>query len=215
MKPMDIFVEKQARDRSYDSANSRSLSREVNNICRRERLDQSKTLTTKDKMSLASASIMLGSPFFLFSLGTTFAVVDEYDRMVNDKMGQAKNQKRTAGIIQDAEVADQCEKKVLVAAASGPMLMSLDFVGKVTQTKQQDGRCQRKDQAVFSDSSRNTISNFLAGDQSWLTARKLLKQKFLLMDQVEKVNGHAEFSLVAGLIAQIEILDKALKKLGC
>lgn len=45
-------------------------------------------------------------------------------------------------------------------------------------------------------------------------ASKLIKQKMALQDHLEKLNGEQSYHLYCRVSAQIELLDKALKKLG-
>jgi hypothetical protein len=219
MKALDLFVEKQAGDRQCDFSSSRSLSREINGLPLRDYIEQNKTLSVRDKMSIASASLALGSPFFLFSLGATFAMVDEYDRLKEDDLlnggqGRRRHPLKAAqelSALLDGETKIFCETITPLSIMTGSLELSERRAGK---KKPKFG--QRKDQSVFSsDELRVDNGKFLVEDRSWLKANKVMKKKFFLEDELERVNGKAEFSLVAGIIAQIERLDKELKGLGC
>lgn len=50
--------------------------------------------------------------------------------------------------------------------------------------------------------------------KSWLKAEVLLKRKQSLLDHMERVRGKEQFGAYAGLAAKLEVLDKALKRMG-
>ncbi len=219
MRPLDLFVEKQAGDSSVDFSSNRPLSREINGIPMRDYIEQNKTLSVRDKMSIASASLALGSPFFLLSLGATFAMVDEYDRLKEDDLiygGQARRRHPVKAAMElsallDSETRVFCETITPLSIMSGSLELSERRAGK---KKTKFG--ERNDQSVFaSDELRVDNGKFLVEDKSWLKASKVMKKKFFLEDELERVNGKAEFSMVAGIIAQIDRLDRELKSLGC
>jgi len=217
MRALDLFVERQACDRSIDSRASRSLSREVNDISMRERLEQAKTLSTHDKLSLASASLALGSPFFLLGMGATFAIFDECDarRQREIMHGSGHGHKRPLNASEDMSMVKPLAASGMKEIAAGATFLSLDLsAGRFLPDRKGIGP-KRRDQAVFSDRRQRANGRFLVEGSGWLKAGQLLKQKFFLMGAVEKSSGREPFSLIAGLIAQIEILDKALKRLGC
>ncbi len=217
MRPLDLFVEKQLCDRSVDQSSSRILSKEVNKINWKDWVEQSKTISTRDKMSLASASIILGSPFFLMTLGATFAVMDEID---NQRVDSELNRLfrpgvRTLAASQELTAEQELDAKIFGDALSPAAVLTLDQIIE-RATKPGRAKGDRLDQSVFTtDERRNYNSGFLSNQRNWLKASKVLKQKLILEDELERVNGLADFSLVAGIIANIELLNKDLKHLGC
>src|SRR3990167_2858569 len=201
----DLFVEKQACDRSVDSGAGRALSREVNDICHREGLSRNQGMTSQDKMALSSLSIVFGSPLLLFGLGTTFAIMDdcEFRHRTKELSSRSSNNQGRFGLRKGA-VLEPEKDKVL-----GPRLpIALMSIDASEASKGKTAKDKRKDQAVFEDKRQN--QRFLFASKNWLGVSKLVKQKQVLLDQVEKLNRGSQLSLVSSLRSQIEVLDKAL-----
>lgn len=219
MRPMDLFVERGAGDRSCDFQSSRALSREIDGMTVREWMERSKSLSTNDKMSIASASIMLGSPFFLLSLGATFAIVDECDnnRIENELNRRYRWSLPGSRAVEPLSSSGTLESKLLSNWMAPGAAFALDYQSSGTANKKRKSEAGLpSDQAVFSAQySRNCQNSEVVEEKSWLKASKVLKQKFFLEDELERVNGQADFSLVAAIVSQIEKLDKELARLGC
>ncbi|MBI4532334.1 MAG: hypothetical protein HY711_00180, partial [Candidatus Melainabacteria bacterium] len=156
-------------------------------------------------------SIVFGSPLILFGLGTTFAIMDdcEFKDRTKDlsRRSQLNGQRRfglTKGVVLETEKDKVLEPRLPLA------LMSIDInqagKGKTSKPK-------RQDQAVFEDKRQN--QRFLFASKNWLEVSRLVKQKQLLLDQMEKLNKGSQLRLVSSLLSQIEVLDKALKRMGC
>jgi hypothetical protein len=211
MRPLDLFIEKQACDRSMDAGASRALSREVDDLCQKEGLDRKQILSGQDKLGLTAAGLLVGSPFMLFGLGVTFAMFDEMDfrrdLRAREELLARRNPLRK-GDDDDETKKDKLKPFKPEISAS---LLAMDLQsGKTLRDKQV--KRPKSDQAVFSDSKRN--KPFLSASHDWLKVNKLAKRKQFLLEEIERVNKGQQLSLVSNLLTQIEVLDKALKRLG-
>lgn len=219
MKPLDLFTEKNAGDHGLDHSSSRSLSRELNGLSIRDWKEQSRTLTTKDKMSIASASIALGSPFFLLSIGATFALFDECDnRRIDEQLDRLTGAHRhPMAACPDLAAVDELQSSKHLDESMFPLAWLTADKNNFETSKPKKKKGDWSDQSIFIHDDDRRIDNcsFLAPPKDWLRTDKVLKQKFWLEDELERVNGIGEFSMVAGIIAEIERLDKELKRLGC
>jgi hypothetical protein len=218
MRPIDLFVERDLCDRNVDFSSSRTFSRELNGLTVREWMEQSRQLSTQDKMSIASASIALGSPFFLLSLGAAFAFIDACDnnRIEKELDELTRGHRQPLKVSKDLETARQLDGNFTRAAVVPLSLMSMEMAIKRSTKPKKEIAERNNDQAVFSKNThRGDNCKFLVEDRSWMKASKVLKTKFFLQTELEKANGKAEFSMIAGIAAQIDKLDKELKRLGC
>ena len=214
MRSLDLYMEKQLCDRGMDNAASRAFSREVDEINKQARLEQEKTLSGRDKLALASTSIALGSPFMLFGLGTTFAILDEFDYLRRSRSPEELQNRRLRelnvrrGFVPPKEEEQRKLRPDMLPCA----LMSAEMqVGQPAKKKRSPLR--RTEQAVFSASRDNRP--FLAAGKSWLEASRLVKKKQMLLDLMERLRGQQSLSAVSKLLSKIELLDKVLKRLGC
>lgn len=214
MRALDLFVERQVIDRSIDCQAKTTLSREANEANCRDHLVLGSGFTPQDKVAIASASIMLGSPFLLFGLGTTFAIIDECDfqrqnrQMKTGWLGGA----RPFGARKAITSSDELEKTRSLELTIPMKLVSSDVSTQST-------RKSKKPLSRFGDAPQIGIKGvnklFAPPAKSWLEASKLVKRKQTLLDQMERINHGQNFSAVSRLLSQIEVLDKALKQMGC
>ena len=214
MRPLDVFMEKQLCDRTVDSSANRAMSREVNDLCRKERALPPQTLNLKDKATLASAGLLIGSPLMLFGLGATFAFCDDMDyrQRIKGLDGLDPNRERVS-LRKGAQAAEPADGLKAMEAKLTPLaLLSLDL-GQKRRPSAKKSRWDMHERN--SGSNRPNDRQFLASSSSWLEASKLVKKKQFLLDSIERVNKGNQLSTVSRLLSQIEVLDKALKRMGC
>lgn len=216
MGPFDLFSEKQLSDRMND-ASSREFLKDSNSGNSPSKAQIAHAEISRDKVSMATASLVLGSPFMMFGLGVAF--MEELGLIKSSKQFQALQSERRRLFTprQSFEIAEQkiTSKNFIRRGAE----MSLGVMFTLDEIEQRAARGRRartgdRTQAVFSDMSRNRTV-FLSPERGWLKASKLVKEKESLKNQLEKLNNGQNFNLITRLAAKIELLDKALKKLGC
>lgn len=210
MRPLDLFIEKQATDGAVDMCASRAFVREANELLWQEGLGCEQTLTTRDKLALTTASMIVGSPFVLFGLGATFALFDELDvkRELNEC---AALNPQTNVLRKSVDLKLEKDKSQEFSPEASLALLAMDLENARDRKGKKAPR-PRPDQALFSDSRRNR--QFLAPGRTWQEAGKLARRKQFLLDEIERVNRGQQLCLVSNLLSQIERLDKALKRLG-
>jgi len=213
MRAMDLFMEKQAIDRSQDTGSSRALSREVNDLCRMDARTQRHTLDMKDKAALASAGILVGCPLVLLGLGASFAVSDEMDfrRREKELAGQGQGDGKQA-LKQAALRADELDAARALEGKM-PLAVTVMDLTNLKRPGKKKGRREIDTKNAMLDGRQERSHVSLS--RSWLEASKLVKRKQFLLDQIERVNKGNSLSAVSNLLSQIERLDKALKKMGC
>jgi len=209
-------MEKQLGGSGNDSA-SRLFSREASDLELHDRmLVEQKTHVGRDKVSMATASLVLGSPFMMFGLGV--ALFEEFGAIKAGKQLQAlqAQRQRLFAPIKGAEIVEQ--KSIMgFGRQAHRMPLSTLFNLDEIERRATRGSKVRPDagvQLVFTDAHRNRAA-FLSSGRRWVEASKLVKQKQSLKDQLEKLNNGRNFGLITKLASKIELLDKALKKLGC
>ncbi|HEY9868175.1 MAG TPA: hypothetical protein V6D08_03125 [Candidatus Obscuribacterales bacterium] len=210
MRPLDLFIEKQATDGAVDMGASRAFSREANELLLQEGAGREQTLTARDKLALTTASMIVGSPFVLFGLGATFALFDELDFRRELRERGALNP-QTNVLRKSLDLKLEKDKAQEFSPEASLALLAMDLEG-ARGRKGRKARRPRPDQALFSDSRMNR--QFLAPSRTWQEVSKLAKRKQFLLDEIERVNKGQQLSLVSNLLSQIERLDKALKRLG-
>jgi hypothetical protein len=195
-------------DRSNDANLSRSLSREINDF-ERSRLAAQQN-QPKEKVSFASASLVLGSPFMMFGLGA--ALIEELTTIKQDKQlsslkeGLRRPLKASVQALDKTKTAAAMDQKVSLA------LMSADITAMRNRSTVKD---RTADQAVFSDAHKNNRRPYLAVGKDWLDIKRLAKRKQFLIDQMERMNKGNSFLTIAQLAAKLELVEKELKRLGC
>lgn len=224
---LDLFSEKRLTDNGLDKQASAALDREYDDIamdgrdCQKERFEsKSSGLSMKDKTSIASVSILLGSHFLLFAL----AAINTFDSRKN-KMLTAEQENSLRGIAMAR----------MLKGKENQALNSSDKITKISIKTEQDikpndkpikkkrrkkGSLEQSDnssnQVVFSDHKDNMSKLFPKnGKFSWLEASKLIQRREFLKTHIERLNGKADYHHIVKLTSEMELLDKALKKMGC
>jgi hypothetical protein len=207
MRGLDLYIERGLVDRSNDANLSRSLSREINDF-ERSRLTAQQN-QPKEKVSFASASLVLGAPFMMFGLGAAF--IEELTTIKQDKQlsslkeGLRRPLKASVQALDKTKAAAPMDQKVSLA------LMSADITAMRNRSTTKD---RKADQAVFSD-HKNNRRPYLAVGKDWLDIKRLAKRKQFLIDQMERMNKGNSFLTIAQLAAKLELVEKELKRLGC
>lgn len=244
MRALDLYSEKTMRDGSPDKiAASHAFLHESNSLClssiagdanlRRpagaagganktgllsafaDNAVNSKSMRQRDQMALTSVAMC--NPLMLLGLGATFAIADEmrFGRELEEKpYDNANEELYKAGTVRELRKAKQ-KRESAAEAIFKPRIDAL------TMSLQMDNDRRGNKLAFLRD--RVSISRGVTMKESrpeprqtrnWIKANKLLKQKIVLKDYLEKTRGKLDLATVSNLMSQMERLDKALAKYG-
>ncbi|MDX1988308.1 MAG: hypothetical protein SFV17_16600 [Candidatus Obscuribacter sp.] len=199
----------------------------------------SEELANRDKFSFVSAALC--GPLFLFGIGAAFALFDDIragreaklQKMLTGKSADTVNGVRA---VVKAETLEETRAKqeaniARVKPLTPEAAKLLGVENKATMSfKPGDSAISRRPR--LEGSGRGEISErvkqrlFTGGERnweekaaerslkSWLKTEILLKRKQSLLDHMERVRGREQFGAYAGLAAKMEVLDKALKRMG-
>jgi len=218
MKSLDLFMEKQCSDRRFSvltsSTGGRSLSREITDLDIKERIGRHQTLSTSDKMMMGCASMALGSPFMLLGLGTAMAFMDDIDwrnqqeelRRLDQEFGA--DPKRFSKL----QLLSELERRKRLNGDKKISSIPLDIVPRRRKAKKGRGG---SDFSASRDGERNFLRPYFSSGKNWLEASRILKRKQFLEDQIQKHQGQLDYPTACRISSKIELLNKALKQLGC
>jgi hypothetical protein len=226
MGSFDLFSEKAARDSGFDSNVTKAFLKESDDLEKREYAKhpllhgQRQTLNTNDKMGLACAGLIVGSPLFLLGLGGTFAFCDQMDFNEQQKqLGLVKQRNFNRLAYQHAAINAEREKLSRIPEFKpGEIILPVNneiASDKNRKPEKLGGKIGGQiglDQVLFSDNRRNNRMVFRG--KNWLEAHKLLKLKTILEDQIKILSQKQDYHTVCKLSSELELLDKALKRLG-
>lgn len=210
MGSFDLFTERVLRDK-FDENSSRAFSKEATSLDL-IKLHQKHSQSGRDKVNFATASLVLGSPFMILGLG--ISLFDEIGAIkAGRKLSEIQDTRRRLSSIQKGE------NELDLQMRRGNRETRLSSVVSFSDLDQKIARRirlsdKKKDQAIFADKRRN-VRPFLTIGKNWLETSRLLKRKQFLQDQIERLNNGKNCNLVSSLFAKLELLNKALKMLGC
>ena len=229
MHPLDVFTEKQQlRDTRSDQQATRSLVQESFKLAmlgadtgklsprdvRRLEQDlvkeqQSQGQGQRDKM--AFASIAFCSPLMLLGMGATFAFMDDMQgNRINRIQSSLRNRVQLTRNLRDvAADAAHREQKNKLSTAIEPLPRVLPE--KKSEPAEKSEKKKTMLSADISDARGDR--NVSKPVKNPMKVTKLLKEKQALVDYMEQMRGKLSLRSVSNLMARIEQLDKALKKI--
>lgn len=218
MGSFDLFSEKAARDSGFDSNVTKAFLKESDDLEKREHAKhplmhgQRQTLSTDDKMGLTYAGLIVGSPLFFLGLVGTSAFCDQMDFNQQQKqLGIVKQRDFNRLAYQHAAInAERDKSSRIPELRPGEIIMPVN--NEIVSGKNRKPEKLGLDQVLFSDNSRNRRIVFRG--KNWLEAHKLSKLKTILEDQIKILSQKQDYHTVCKLSSELELLDKALKRLG-
>ncbi|MBX9879762.1 MAG: hypothetical protein K2Y22_14995 [Candidatus Obscuribacterales bacterium] len=206
----DVYSESAIRESGFDSRTSRTLSKEASELDEEARKYLEPTLNSQDKLAMTAAAFIAGSPLGFLGLGMTFFFCDEMDNRrreeymrnmsFNDHQQFAFN-----AIAFRAALADAKAK----ASAIPIELTGADRLVSIKPRK----LTLVKDNVVNIDTRRGNRPYF-APSKNLREANKLIKRKEFLADQIKRLSQTQNYHAVCRLASEVELLDKAIKRLG-
>ncbi len=182
-----------------------------------------KHMASQDQM--AFASILFCNPLMLLGMGATLAVIDQAHGAKTQKMSDNLHQKfdgkqANTRAAQNSYSSEISRKAMLIAQYTRPLdgreLITQPGAKSIQDAAQQEESRRReiKRKKTEEVSNRAPIKLSMPADKYALNAKKLIKTKRLLEEHIEKVRGQASLEEMSRLYAQVEVLDKALKRMA-
>ncbi len=209
----DIFSESQIRESGFDSRTSRTLSREASELDEEARKYLEPTLNSQDKLSMTAVAFMAGSPLGFLGLGMTFFFCEEMDhrRRAEYLLNKGFNDHQQAAfnaIAFRAALIDANDRKQAT-------VIPIEITGadRLRSTKSGKRFDASKDKVVHMDFRRGRRPYF-APSKNLQEVNRLIKRKDFLADQIKRLSQMQNYHAVCKLTAEVELLDKAIKRLG-
>lgn len=197
----------------------------------------SEDVAHRDGMGLMSAALC--NPLFLFGIGAAFAVMDDVRAGKEAKLQRAlRGQVAPGDIANGGKPVVKAESQEEITAkqkeveapktkltADATKLLGLDNVAKGGSErgflkygikKKGAETSERVKQKLFTGVDKSWEERAAQRSlKNWIKTDKLMKQKQVLSDQMEKLRGRdGQFNTVAGLASRLEVVERALKRLG-
>jgi hypothetical protein len=208
-KALDGFLEKPAKDSGFDFLASRALSREVDGVLRNH-------FEQKQRMSVSMNYFAIACPIMPTFLLGAFMLLDKLDNMY-DKTGikqneLAREQTAQSQALYIAAMREKAEKEGKKAGleCSRP-IEGLPPVGKDKL------KAPKKKSSEILQTGKPTerMGGPVLLSKSQTDLSKIVKKKMALEAHLDEMNKEQDFAGVCNVSAQIQLLDKALKQLGC
>lgn len=216
MKALDGFLDRRANDGGFDLLTSRVLSRESNfELDLRYRITDSR----KPGVAVASNYFALACPILPIGLLAAFMFLDKLDSLYegNRFAHEDLESRRRADLTRAMYVSAMREKLEIEKKKKGlgdppPLQSEPPKAGAEVKA----ARKRKEQQTMVSSKSDEGFKGqmfFGRGNQG--EVGRAVKQKMRLEEHLEKVNKEQDYSAVCRLSSRIELLDKALKRMGC
>jgi hypothetical protein len=213
MKAFDAYLDKQSRDGGFDlmstrldNTTNRSLSREMEMTFRTQ-------FAERQKMTVASNYFALACPILPVGLLGIFMLLDRLDRMNEpqphmteaDEVARNKLEASQQIYLLAMKQKQERETKKTPLSCSRP----LDLLGKPGD------KSKRKDIELQPDAKRSErISGPSLLSKAQNDVGKVVKAKMALEAHLDKMSGEQDYAMHCRVSAQLDLLDKALKRLG-
>ncbi|MBX3138564.1 hypothetical protein KF707_20210 [Candidatus Obscuribacterales bacterium] len=190
-----------------------------------------KHMASQDQM--AFISVLFCNPMMLLGMGGIMTMMDQAhgakmgkgQELLNKKFDGAKANKQAQQSGYSSEIQ---RKAALIAQYTRPMegrdVSQMGGLAGIAGLAGMSAAVEREDLKKRQDKKRLDTTNSNARrvdtkismpqDRYSMNAKKLAKTKKLLEDEIEKVRGKASLEEVSRLYAQVEVLEKALKRLA-
>lgn len=208
-RALDGFLEKPIRDNGFDFLASRQLSREIDTVLR-------KHFEEKQQMSVATNYFALACPIMPTFLLGAFMLLDKLDGMYDKQTIKTHDFVRQQQANSQALYIAAMREKMELENKKNGLASSRPIDGLPQAGTDKAKKPKKKSVEILlggKPSERLNGPVLLSKEQR--EAKKIVKTKMALEAHLEKMNREQDFAGVCKVSAQIDLLDKALKKLGC
>jgi hypothetical protein len=209
MKAFDAFLDRQSRDLGMDRLSSRLLSREVDSTLRMQPGEKQRLTGASNYFALACPIMPIGLLGALILLDGLDSLQDEQQPHMTkaDEIAQRNQENTTQAVyLMAMKQKQERENKKTPLACSRP----LDFATKPNDKTQKGKNVEVRPAGKRSE--RISGPNLLSKTHN--DVDKLVKQKMALESHLEKLSQEQDYAMHCRVSAQLDLLDKALKKLG-
>ncbi len=184
-----------------------------------------KHMANQDQM--AFMSILFCNPLMMMGMGATLAVMDQSHAAKTAKLAEGLGPKfdgrqANKSANQTGYAGEMSRKAMLMAQYNKPMESpepsQINGLAGARAASIGDREVQRKQelkqkQTLADKAKQAPTKASMPTDRYSMSTKKLLKTKRLLEEEIERVRGKATLEEVSRLHSQVEVLDKALKRL--
>ena len=219
-KAVESFLDKGSQDSGFDFLTGRSLSRD-HEVLRMEHLQR---VHDRERVSVASNYFALACPIMpigvlaLFSFLGKFGAV--FDKDPDAEKLESEQAQRQRGELTQALYLAAMRKRMEAQGrldtglqCSKPVDSFLTTLGPAERA----ARKKRKEISLMLDGKPSEQINGpkLLSSRAQNEVSKLVKTKMQLESHLERMSQEQDFGAVCRVSARIELLEKALKRLGC
>jgi hypothetical protein len=209
MKAFDSRLDSSLRDKGFDAQVSRNLSRDVDQTLRTQ-------FGERQKLTVASNYFALACPIMPVGLLGAFMILDKLGGL-SDEPGKTRAHelvKERGEAAQELYLAAIKQKQDAVEKSKLSISRQVETLTPITD-KRNGSKPKRKDVALMLDGKRSErITGPVLLKREQQDIGKLVKEKMALQAHLEKLSELQDYHSVCRVSAQLDLLEKALKKLG-
>jgi hypothetical protein len=217
-KAFDSFLDKSSRDSGIDLLTGHSLSREVDITLR---LEQSQRIHERQRVTVATNYFAMACPimpigvFAIFALlgkfGSTFDQDPESMKLRTEDAQRQRGELTQALYLAAMKKRMEAERKLDTGMQCSRPVDALLPLGEKPIKK-------GKEVSLMLEGKRSERINgpkLLSTPRAQAEVGKLVKAKMQLESHLDRLSQEQDFGAVCRVSARLELLEKALKRLGC
>lgn len=209
-KPIRVGDQNRAGDKGFDFMTSRALSRDVDNVLRNH-------FEQKQRMQVSMNYFAIACPIMPGFLLGAFMLLDKLGGMYDkDKVQAHEFVREQTAASQAMYIAALREKEAIERKQNGGLAATLPLEGMPAVGKDKLKTPKKKSNEILAEGKQTERINgprLLSKEQT--DPSRIVKKKAALEAHLEILNQEQDFAGTCRVASQIELLDKALKKLGC
>ena len=209
-KPIRVGDQNRAGDKGFDFMTSRALSRDADTALRGH-------FEQKQRLQVSMNYFALACPIMPSFLLGAFMLLDKLDSMYDkDKVSSHEFVREQTAASQAMYIAAMRERELMDKKQNGGLACSLPLEGVPGVGKDKLKAPKKKSLEILAEGKQTERINgprLLSKEQT--DPSRIVKKKMALEAHLDKMNQEQDFAGVCRVSSQIELLDKALKKLGC
>lgn len=210
MKAFDANLDRSSRDNGFDLLASRSMSREIDSTMRAQFSERQKLTVGANYFAMACPIMPLGLFSVFMMLDKLGAPVDK-EQLKRDEL-VSKHQELTQ--TQALYLAAMKQKKE-IEQKKGGLACSRPVEGLLPLGDKRAARKKKDSDVLFDGKPTERLNGPVLLSKSQTDVSKLVKTKMALQSHLEEASKEQDYGLVCRVSSRIELLEKALKKLGC
>lgn len=212
MKAFDAYIDKQSRDGGFDLFANRTLSRDVENTIRSQ-------FNERQRMSVASNYFAICCPIMPLGLLGVFFLFDKFqpktaEEVIATQVKAHQLARQQDNLAQSLYIAAMKQKRESEEKKAG-LQCSRPIDGLMPFDENKEKR--KKPENAWMQSGKQT--DRIAGPQLLSRPQQdvapIVKKKLALESHLAEINKEQDYHATCRVSARIELLEKALKKMGC